>query len=367
MYSVSLPSLSKQELRDWLVATTLQLVEVSSPTGDERELCDIVEARLRTMPDLIVERVGDSVAAHRPWTGRPKVALVGHLDTVPKSEGQEPTRVEGDRLYGLGASDMKAGDAVMLGLLELVESSDLVYDLCIILYDAEEGPYDESGLGPLFDALDWVKSVDLAFCLEPSDNVVQVGCVGSFHAKLTVKGRACHSARPWQGENAIHKSGALMSLLGSLEPKVVNVAGHNFSEVISATVVNGGRARNVIPDSCTFNINFRFAPGRSEEEAFSELVDLVGDLAEVELLDSCPSGSVVSNSPLFDRFLSLTGAEVTAKQAWTDVARFAQIGVDAVNYGPGISSQAHQATEYVDIDLIVDSYCSFHNFLTTKS
>jgi succinyl-diaminopimelate desuccinylase len=348
-----------------LVDTTLQLVEVSSPTGDERELCDIVEARLRSISGLIVERVGDSVAAHRPWTGRPRVALVGHLDTVPKSDAQEPTRVEGDRLFGLGSSDMKAGDAVMLALLELVEPSEMAYDLCIVLYDAEEGPYEQSGLGPLFDALDWIKTVDLAFCLEPSDNVVQVGCVGSLHAKVTVSGRACHSARPWQGENAIHKAGNLMTRLGALEPKVVTVAGHKFSEVISATIVSGGGARNVIPSACVFNINFRFAPGKSEDAALAELVELVGDLAEVELIDSCPSGSVVDNSPLFDRFLSLSGADVTAKQAWTDVARFAQIGVDAVNYGPGISSQAHQATEYVDIDLIVDSYGSFHRFLTT--
>jgi len=347
-----------------LVDTTLQLVEVSSPTGDERELCDMVEARLRSISGLVVERVGDSIAAHRPWTGRPRVALVGHLDTVPKSDGQEPTRVEGGRLYGLGASDMKSGDAVMLGLLELVDPSEFSYDVCIILYDAEEGPYERSGLGPLFDALDWIKSVDLAFCLEPSDNVVQVGCVGSLHAKVTVNGRACHSARPWQGENAIHKAGALMTRLGALSPKVVTVAGHSFSEVISATIVTGGGARNVIPSACTFNVNFRFAPGKSESAALSELVELVGDLADVELIDSCPSGSVVDNSPLFDRFLSLSGADVTAKQAWTDVARFAQIGVDAVNYGPGISSQAHQMTEYVDIDLIVDSYSSFYRFLT---
>ena len=349
-----------------MVDTTLELVEVSSPTGDERELCDIVEARLRLIPELIVERVGDSVAAHRPWTGRPKVALVGHLDTVPESENQEPTRVEGGRLYGLGASDMKAGDAVMLGLLELVDPNDLEYDLCIIFYDAEEGPYQLSGLGPMFDELGWIKTVDLAFCLEPSDNVVQVGCVGSLHAKVTVRGRASHSARPWQGENAIHKAGALMTRLGALEPKAVTVAGHKFSEVISATIVNGGGARNVIPSSCVFNINFRFAPGKSEEEALLELGELVSDLADVELIDSCPSGSVVDNSPLFNRFLSLSGADVTAKQAWTDVARFAKIGVDAVNYGPGISSQAHQATEYVDIDLIVDSYNSFYRFLTAS-
>ena len=258
---------------------------------------------------------------------------------------------------------MKSGDAVMLAALELIDPADVGVDLCWIFYDAEEGPYDGSGLGPLFEAVDWVRDIDLAFCLEPSDNVVQVGCVGSLHAAVTVRGRSCHSARPWQGENAIHKAGELLVRLAALEPKAVVAGGHTFHEVISATVATAGRARNVVPEACTFNVNYRFAPGTSSAQAFAHLRELVGDLADVEELDTCPSGVVVEDSPLFDRFLAASGAEVTAKQAWTDVARFAEIGVDAVNWGPGLSRQAYQAGEYAEIGLIVESFEMLRRFL----
>ena len=211
--------------------------------------------------------------------------------------------------------------------------------------------------------MSWLQEVDLGFCLEPSDNVVQVGCVGTLHAKLVFQGRSAHSARPWQGENAIHKAGEFLTRLGQRAPVDVDVAGYRFREVISATLAKGGRARNVIPESFELNVNYRFAPGKSLDTAQAELTELVGTDASVEFTDLSPSGRVVADNTQFREFLSHTQVAVTAKQAWTDVARFGEAGIDAVNFGPGLSAQAHQAEEYAEVSLLAESYALFHDFL----
>ena len=210
----------------------------------------------------------------------------------------------------------------------------------------------------------WLSELDLAFCLEPSDNVVQLGCVGTLHARVSFHGRSAHSARPWQGENAVHKAGSFLQDLESREPVDIEVGGHVFREVVSVTLASGGRARNVIPERFDLNLNYRFAPGKSLDAAQAEIVELVAGRAEVEFVDRSPAGAVVNDNPLYQRFSQLTRAQETAKQAWTDVARFAEAGIDAVNLGPGRSDQAHQAEEYVEISKLVDSYQLFHRFLT---
>jgi succinyl-diaminopimelate desuccinylase len=261
---------------------------------------------------------------------------------------------------------MKGGLAVMMALMEDLDPAKLPYDLAFVFYDAEEGPFSKSGLGPLLDGVAWLSQIDLAFCLEPSDNVVQVGCVGTLHAKVIFEGHSAHSARPWQGENAIHKAGAFLSTLARRQPVDVNVNGYRFREVISATMAEGGRARNVIPESFALNVNYRFAPGKSLETAQAELKALVQDQARVEFTDLSPSGRVVADNALFPDFLDQYKVEVTAKQAWTDVARLAEVGIDAVNFGPGLSAQAHQAAEYAEIHLLDQAYSLFHDFLQPK-
>jgi len=247
--------------------------------------------------------------------------------------------------------------------MEDIDLDKCPYDLVFVFYDAEEGPFTQSGLGPLLNEVDWLSQIDLAFCLEPSDNVVQVGCVGTLHAKVVFKGQSCHSARPWQGENAIHKAGSFLVDLGKREPVEVDVGGYRFREVISATLAEGGRARNVIPERFALNVNYRFAPGKSLEKAQSEVLELVGSRAEVNFTDLSPSGRVVADNLLFQQFLETTQVEVTAKQAWTDVARLGEVGIDAVNFGPGLSAQAHQANEYAEVHLLAESYDLFHQFL----
>lgn len=347
-----------------LAQSTLHLCRISSPIGQEGPLADDVERwALEHFRREQVLRVGHSLAVGRLEDPRPTVALVGHLDTVPAHPNDGLARIEGERVFGLGASDMKGGLAVMMALAEDLPLSELPVNLMLILYEREEGPYLESGLGPLFDKHPELRKVRFGIAMEPTDGVVQVGCVGTLHATLKFTGRSAHSARPWQGENAIHKAGPLLvDLLARQRVEVVS-AGFPFFEVMSVTMANGGRARNVVPDSMELNLNYRFAPGKSVEQAQEDVRALVAGRAEVTFTDLSPSGRVCADNPLYQRLLAVTALPAASKQAWTDVARFGEWGVDAVNYGPGETAQAHQANESASIPALAVAYEKLAAFL----
>jgi succinyl-diaminopimelate desuccinylase len=188
--------------------------------------------------------------------------------------------------------------------------------------------------------------------------------MGSLHATVRFRGRTSHSARPWQGENAIYKSIAFLQLLAAREPRLVSLDGHEFREVASPTVAGTtGRGRNVIPDEFDLNVNYRFAPPRKPEEAFAELVSWVGDAATVELTDAAPAARPHAQHPLVKRLAAAGVASVQTKQAWTDVARFDALNVPAVNFGPGTQAQAHQRNEYTELGLLDDGFAVLWRFL----
>ncbi len=335
----------------------LELLRVDSPIGHEQALADRVEAWARARFTAAgVTRVGHSLVAGPEANGRPTLALVGHLDTVPPNPAGSPPQLLGDRLFGLGASDMKGALAVMMALADDLPLDALPYALRLVFYEREEGPFLESGLGPLMDARPDLKQLAFAVAMEPTDLAVQVGCVGSLHVKLVFHGQSAHAARPWQGKNAVHAAGGVLVDLEARGRKEVVAGGYSFFEVMSATVAQGGHARNVVPDRFELNVNVRFAPGKSDAEALEELRALVNGRAELLLVDAAPSGRVCAQSPHFQRLLSLSGRPAEPKQAWTDVARLSSWGLDAVNFGPGETAQAHQKTESASVRALEEAY-----------
>ncbi|MCC6336575.1 MAG: succinyl-diaminopimelate desuccinylase [Myxococcales bacterium] len=340
-----------------LAQRALALLAIPSVIGHEEALANHVEAWANArFPREQVLRVGHSLALGRRDDPRPSLALVGHLDTVPGHEGDGPPRLEGDRLFGLGASDMKGALAVMMALAEELPLGALPVNLRLLFYEREEGPFQESGLGPLFAAAPELSTLAFAVALEPTDGAVQVGCVGSLHAALTFSGKAAHSARPWQGRNAIHAAGPLLAELDARERREVKVDGFPYFEVMSVTLAKGGRARNVVPDAFEVNLNYRFAPGKSLQAAQADVLALVGGRAEVRFSDLAPSGKVGASNPHARRLIALSGRPAEAKQAWTDVARFSEMGVDAVNFGPGETGQAHQRNESASVAALANSF-----------
>lgn len=334
---------------DPLTDTLLELLAIPSVTGSERAIADCVEARLRRrLAD--VRRSGNAVVAFGPKRGRPRVAFAGHLDTVPAPpENANPPRIEGDRVFGTGASDMKAAIACDLTVLDGLELDAAPFDLTWIYYDREEGPLEGNGLRPLLTSIPELSALDLAVCGEPTDNEVQLGCVGSLHARVAFRGRAAHAARPWQGVNAITKAWRFLRALDELEPRDVSLDGLVYRETLAATLASGGRSRNVVPDEFVVNVNARFAGTTAPRDVEARIRTLAPG-AEIEVNDVAPAAPPRRGHPLVETLVKAVGGRVEPKQAWTDVAQFAERGVAAVNFGPGETARAHQANESVALD-----------------
>jgi len=334
---------------DELVKDLLWLCSMYSPTGEEGPICDALESFLGHggPVDFDCTRIGNSLVVRLNQAGTgPKVGLVGHTDVVP-TEHDGPPRIEGDKLYGPGASDMKCGLALMLGLIKIPEPA--ASPLTLVFYAGEEGPYAENELGRVFDALPELRKLDIALALEPTDNQLQLGCGGSIQAHVEYRGKSAHSSRPWQGDNAVYKGIDLLAKLQSLKPVPREVDGLTWMTSISATLISGGRAPNVIPDQLSINLNVRYAPDETTTEVEARLREFVGPGASVTLVDVSPPAAPHRNHPLI-RALQASGIEkVQPKFAWTDVARFAQVGVPAANLGPGTLAQAHQRNEWTSI------------------
>jgi succinyl-diaminopimelate desuccinylase len=349
-----------------LVEKTLKLVEIASETGDEEAICDFLVAELSQHVGYEIVRVGHSIGVAPSDRGSKElISFVGHLDTVP-ARGENPPRVENDRIYGLGTSDMKAALAQMWHMIEN-PVEDAAYDSAFIFYEAEEGPMVNNGLAALLDALPWTRDIAFGFVMEPTDNVVQLGCMGTIHANVRYHGKTAHSARPWHGDNAVHKAGALLTRLAELKPNVVRFEDMEFSEVVSATLAHGGHKRNVIPDLFELNLNSRFAPGRSVAQAKAQILDLAGGEAEVVFDEICPSGPVVLDHPILNHFKEITGVSTAPKQAWTDVSQFGLRNIPAVNFGPGDTAQAHQQNESCSVQLLEENDRMVRAFLSSPS
>ena len=346
-----------------LVDTLTWLVDIPSVTGEEGPLCEALAGRLReTYRDHDIRRIGNSLVVGSR-TDRPLVLLVGHIDTVP-AQGQGAARLEGNRLFGLGTSDMKSGVAVMVHLLEDRSVRDGPFDVAGVFYDAEEGPHALNGLEPVLQRFPWLAEAAFAVVTEPTDLELQLGCQGLINATVRFQGRAAHSARPWLGENAVTKAGDWLAGLHERPPEPIDVGGLTFYEVFSVTRATAGVANNVIPATFDLNLNYRFAPHRSGADALARLAEITAAADAVDVRECVDGAPVPEGNPFLDRLVEIADAQVTPKQAWTDVARLARYGIPAANYGPGEVAQAHQATESVPIANLDPAYRAMRRFLT---
>lgn len=338
--------------------TLLWLCSIPSPIGDEKELCDAIEERMvKLRLPAPVRRYKNSIVVPAVRTGkpgRPKIALVGHMDTVRTECG--PVRIEDGRVYACGAADMKSGLAIMIAIAETMLAY-VDFDLTLVFYSKEEGPFADNELGEVLDKDPELVLLDLAVCMEPSDNRVHLGCNGSLHATLTFEGKTGHSARPWEGDNAITKAAHFLAEMGALRPEDHVIDGYTYKSVFTVTQAkDGGRGRNVVPDKFQLNVNHRFTPDTTLDQAEARLWDLVAGRASIVIVDRSPACPPNAKHPLVAKLIEAGVAGVEPKQAWTDVARFAQHGVAAVNFGPGENAQAHQKNESTSLALVHDGF-----------
>jgi len=331
-----------------IVDTLVELVNTPSVTGSEGRLATLIASRLLPVWTLqATNRIGNSLVVGER-TGRPLIVLYGHLDTVP-AQGNHEARVEDGFVHGVGTSDMKAGLAVMIHLLEDEEVRSGPFDVVGVFYDKEEGPADDNGLAAVLDRAVWLDEAEISIVMEPTDMALELGCNGTMNADVIFRGHAAHSARPWFGENAVTKAGGWLAEMHRRRPESVEVGGLEYREVFSVTRADGGIANNVLPDSFRLNLNYRFPPIYTMAEAEQRLRAVADAADEVIVQDRAPAGTVPEGNQHLDRLDALVGGERAAKQGWTDVARLTTRGIPAINFGPGIVAQAHQRTEYVPV------------------
>jgi succinyl-diaminopimelate desuccinylase len=327
---------------------TAALVDVPSVSGDEQTLADAIAAALGELPHLSVHRDGNAVVARTDLGLPQRVILAGHIDTVPIA-GNLPSRTDGDVLYGCGSCDMKSGVAVQLRLAALL--SEPSRDVTYVFYDCEEVEAQRNGLLRLSRNAPELLGGDLAVLLEPTGGVIEGGCQGTLRADVTAHGTRAHSARSWMGRNAIHGAGAILDVLRAYRPREPEVDGLTYHEGLNAVGISGGVAGNVIPDECVVTVNYRFAPDRSIEQAAEHVREVFGGFG-VEVTDAAPGARPGLADPAAAALLGEVGGAPRAKLGWTDVARFAVLGLPAVNYGPGDPQVAHTVGEHVPLGQI---------------
>jgi succinyl-diaminopimelate desuccinylase len=344
-----------------LAERTLELVDIASVSGDEEAILGHVAGLLAGVEGQ-THADADGLLLVPPRTGRPLVVLAGHLDTVP-AQGNHPGHREGDAVVGLGASDMKGACAVMveLALWVAARRPRLAVDLGFLFFGREELPADRSALRPLLARLPALGEAELAVVMEPTDNTLQIGCVGNLTAEVRFTGRSAHSARPWLGVNAAHAAVAGLAGVAALPPRPVVIQGLEFREVVSVVRMEAGIADNVVPDLATCRINYRYAPDRTPAAAEARLRELVRD-GELRVLSNSAPAPVVADHRLCGRLRAAGDLAVLPKQAWTPVAEFAAHGVAAVNFGPGSTAHAHRADERIEVESLVRAFHTLRRF-----
>jgi succinyl-diaminopimelate desuccinylase len=340
-------------LSDRLARRTLELVDVRSESRSEDALASHLVHVLRA-GGVAVRDAGDTcvLAGTLARGERPLVLLAGHLDTVP-AQGNLPGRIDDGRVFGLGTTDMKGADAVMVELALAAPRTSV--DVGFVWFGREELPFGESALTPLLARESGLSSADLVVVMEPTCNRLQLGCLGNVNATWTFTGRAGHSARPWLADNAIHRLAAGVHALAQVPVEVHDFGGLEYREVVSTTTISGGVALNVVPGEAAAQVNYRYPPGRSMAAAEARLHEWCDPYGTLAITGHAPSGPVPKANPLVDALVALVGAP-EPKQAWTPVAEFGAVGVDAVNFGPGDPAFAHTVDEQVSIDALVESY-----------
>lgn len=331
------------------VDLTRAICDIPSVSGDEKTLADAIEAAVTPLGHLQVFRHGNTVIARTDLGRAQRVAIAGHIDTVPINANLPTRDIEIDGvpyLWGRGTVDMKAGTAVQLKLAaELVEPAT---DITWMWYDNEEVEASKNGLGLLAAVRPDLFEADFAILGEPSNGEVEGGCNGTMRAIVRTSGVRAHSARAWIGENAIHRAAPILTRLAEYRAREVPVEGLLYRESLSAVRIAGGVAGNVIPDACEVEVNYRFAPSKSAAEAETHLRGVLAGF-DVEITDAAEGARPGLDAEIAKQFVAAVGAEPRPKYGWTDVARFSALGIPAVNYGPGDPHLAHHDEERVPL------------------
>jgi acetylornithine deacetylase len=294
-------------------------------------------------------------------TGAPTLLFEAHLDTVPCPPGGIGLRREGDRLHGRGTCDTKASLAAMMAaLVDLAERDQP--RATVVLAGVVDEEFTMHGAAALVDSLPPVLGAVIG---EPTSLLPIRAHNGFMRVKLHAHGRAAHSSKAHLGQNAVvDASRAIVALADSLGEDLRTRGGHRLigPALLTPTMVRGGIAPNVVPDSCEVTLDRRLAPGEQVQDALDELraaieaVPAEGTLCLGEPAIGLPGVETAADHPLVV-MLTKAIAEVVGEEHEaggvpysTDACRLGGVGgIDCVVFGPGSIDQAHTDNEWVDL------------------
>ena len=347
-----------------VVELTRVICDIESVSGNETALADAIEAALSGFAHLEVIRDGDAIVARTNLGRGKRVVIAGHIDTVPVADNLPVKFLQFEReqvLWGRGTVDMKAGVAVQLKLAATITEPNV--DVTWVFYDHEEVEASLNGLGRIARTRPELLEAQFAVLCEPSSAQVEGGCNGTMRVDVRTSGVKAHSARPWMGENAIHKAAEVLTRLANNEPAEVEVDGLVYRESLNAVLIGGGIATNVIPDESVITVNYRFAPSKSAADAEAYLREFFAGF-ELDVIDSAEGARPGLDLPEAAAFVAATGGTPKPKYGWTDVARFSALGIPAVNFGPGDPNKAHADDENVPVSQIYACESALRAWLT---
>jgi succinyl-diaminopimelate desuccinylase len=344
-----------------VVSLTADLVDIASESRAEQEICDAVAAALAPLLHLDVVRDGNTLVARTNLGRDERVVIAGHVDTVP-ANANFPSRLDGDVLWGLGSCDMKGGVAVALRLAAHLPEPNR--DVTYVFYEGEEIEHEYNGLGRVATERPELLAADFAILMEPTDAIVEAGCQGTLRVDVVTRGERAHSARWWHGSNAVHAAAEVLNRLTTYTPREVEIDGLVYREGMNAVGISGGVAGNVVPDEARISVNFRFAPDRSQQQALEHVHELFEGF-ELFVTDTAPGALPGLDRPAAAAFVEAIGVPVGPKYGWTDVAQFTQLGIPAVNFGPGDPVYAHKADEHVPVEHLTRVEEAMTRWLTT--
>ncbi|WP_165164364.1 succinyl-diaminopimelate desuccinylase [Corynebacterium qintianiae] len=350
------------------VDLTAALIDIESPSHHERAIADAIEAALRELEGVEVIRCGNTVVARTHHGCGQRVVLAGHVDTVPLA-GNTPHRLVDGVLHGCGSVDMKSGLACYLGAFaRLCAPGASAFDLTLIAYEGEEVSSEHNGLYHLERDRPELLAGDLALLGEPSGAIIEAGCQGTIRVLVQARGTRAHSARSWLGDNAAHKLAGVLGRVGRYEPRSVTIAGCEYREGLNVVGMEGFVATNTIPDFAQLTVNFRYAPDRSVAAAKAHLEEALALEEGLELVwdDVAPAALPGLDDPVAKNLVEAVGGNFRAKFGWTDVARFSNLGIPAVNFGPGDPGFAHKVDEQCPTEQIYTVARTLEAYLTAK-
>jgi len=278
----------------------------------------------------------------------PTVVFHGHLDVVPAREGQFTPRVDGDRLIGRGAYDMKGALAAMMCALKDVAAQDQVRVRFVCVPDEESEDVTRRSTDVL------VKEglhADFALTGEPTDLHIGVQAKGVLALRLQVSGTAAHGSTPWLGDNAILKAHDAFRRIETLPFSRESSDLFDRPSINLARIV-GGDAFNKVPDVCTIDVDIRFLPNQDPGDIMAQ-IRAIGDLEIVKSFTRAPA--IVSRHNAYVLALrdavgrSIEGDALSiGRDGASDAISFLEAGIPAVEFGP-VGGGHHGPHEWVSI------------------